>query len=106
MKFLSSIIDAVPCVSVITKIEVLGFTTSQEHSQLLTEFLNDINFLDLTNEIVDATINIRKKHKIKLPDAIIAATALVHNSILISRNSADFKNISGLYTFDPHTITE
>ena len=106
MKLLSSIIDAVPCISVITKIEVLGFNTSQEHSQLLTEFLNDINFLDLTNEIVDATINIRKKHKIKLPDAIIAATALVHNSILISRNSADFKNISGLYTFDPHTITE
>ena len=51
MKFLSGIIDAVPCVSVITKIEVLGFTTSQEHSQLLTEFMNDINVLDLTMKL-------------------------------------------------------
>ena len=75
MDFLNNVIDAVPCVSVITKIEVLGFNSSKESTQLLTDFMNDANVFDLTNDIVTATINIRKKHKIKLPDAIIAATA-------------------------------
>lgn len=105
MNLLSDIIDAIPCVSVITKIEVLGFNASEEHTRLLRDFMNDANVFDLTNEIVEATIHIRKNHKIKLPDAIIAATALINNSTLISRNTADFKNISGLDTLDPHIIT-
>ena len=41
---------------------------------------------------------------LKLGDAIIAATALVHNLILISRNTADFINIEGLDIIDPHNM--
>jgi predicted nucleic acid-binding protein len=40
----------------------------------------------------------------KLPDAIIAATALVYDLTLISRNAADFKNIQGLKAVDPHSL--
>lgn len=104
MEFMNIIIDAVPNVSVITKIEVLGFNTSDEHYQLLTNFMNDATILDLTDNVVKASIDIRKKHKTKLPDAIIAATAIVYDLMLISRNTADFKNIEGLKVVDPHSL--
>ena len=104
MDFMNSIIDAVPNVSVVTKIEVLGFNAPDEHYQLLTNFMNDATVLDLTGNIVDESINIRKKHKTKLPDAIIAATALVYGLILIFRNTNDFKNIQGLQVIDPHNL--
>lgn len=47
------------------------------------------------------TADIRKKHKIKLPDAIIAATALVYELSLVSRYVYDFKNINGLQLINP-----
>ena len=104
MGFMHSIIDVVPNVSIVTKIEVLGFNTTDDHYKLLTDFMNDATVLDLTSNIADVSIDIRKKHKTKLPDAIIAATAIVHDLILITRNSPDFKNIPALQVIDPHSL--
>ena len=104
MDFMNGIIDAVPNVSVITKIEVLGFNTSSENYQLLVDFMSDATVFDLTGNIVDSSIDIRKKQKTKLPDAIIAATALVFDLVLISRNTSDFKNIQGLQVIDPNSL--
>lgn len=104
MDFMNTVIDAVPNVSVVTKIEVLGFNAPDPHYQLLTNFINDATVLDLTNNVVEASIDIRKKHKTKLPDAIIAATALVYDLVLISRNISDFKNIDGLQVIDPYSF--
>jgi hypothetical protein len=104
MEFMNSVIDAVPNISVVTKIEVLGFNTTDEHYQLLTNFMNDATVLGLTENVVDKCIEIRKFHRIKLPDAIIAATAFVYDLILITRNVADFKNIKGLEVIDPHKM--
>lgn len=102
MAMMDSIIDAVPNVSVITKIEVLGFNAPDEHYKLLTNFMDDARLLDLTNNIIDISIDIRKKHKTRLPDAIIAATAIANDFVLISRNVNDFKNIPGLKVVDAH----
>lgn len=104
MGFMNTVIDAVPNVSVITKIEVLGFNAPEQHYKTLSDFINDATVLDLTNNIVEASIDIRKKHKTKLPDAIIAATAIVYDLVLISRNISDFKNIDGLRVIDPHSL--
>jgi predicted nucleic acid-binding protein len=104
MHFMNGIIDAVPNVSVITKIEVLGFNASNEYYQLLVNFMNDADVLDLSGNIVDACIDIRKKYKTKLPDAIIAATALAYDLVLISRNISDFKNVQGLQVVDSYTL--
>ena len=49
----------------------------------------------------EQTITLRKKHKIKLPDAIIAATALVHNLTLLTRNEKDFSKISNVESTNP-----
>ena len=101
---MNAVIDATPFVSVITKIEVLGFNATDEYDRLLISFMNDATVLDLTGDVIDESINIRKKYKTKLPDAIIAATALVYKMFLISRNISDFKNIEGLQIIDPHNL--
>jgi predicted nucleic acid-binding protein len=44
---------------------------------------------------------LRQQHKIKLPDAIIAATAMAEGLTLITRNSDDFKNINSLKLLNP-----
>ena len=96
MNFMHNIIDVVPIISVVTKIEVLGFNAPKQNYQLLIDFMNDATILDLSNDVVDACIELRKLHKTKLPDAIIAATAIAHNLTLITRNTNDFKGIDNL----------
>lgn len=66
--------------------------------------MDDALVLDLTADIVEQTIAIRKAHKTKLPDAIIAATAIVYDLTLITHNTQDFKNIPNLTVCDPHTL--
>lgn len=95
------IMDDIPTVSVITKIEVLRFNTPADSYKILQNFINDCIVLELNNLIVDKTIEIGKAYKIKLPDAIIAATALVNDRALITRNISDFKNIQGLELLNP-----
>jgi hypothetical protein len=70
----------------------------------LSDFVSAATIFDLTAPIVDKTIELRKSYAIKLPDEIIAATALFHDCKLISRNLKDFAKIAGLTTIDPHTI--
>jgi len=104
MTFMNQVIDATPAVSVITKIETLGFTAPDPHYQILLDFMNDANIFALSDAIVDLSINIRKAYKIKLPDAIIAATALAYNLTLITRNTKDFDSIDGLALVNPFDL--
>lgn len=102
MQFVSGIVDDKSCISVITKIEALGFNFQSASEQNTIEtFISGSNVLDIDKEIVDKTIEIRKSIKITLPDAIIAATALVYDFTLLSRNSKDFKNIPALKLQNP-----
>jgi predicted nucleic acid-binding protein len=104
MEFMNGVIDAVPMVSVVTKIEVLGFNAHAEHYQLLKDFMDDATLFALNDEVIDASIEVRKNHKTKLPDAIIAATALVKGLTIISRNTKDFQNIEGLDCVNPYDL--
>jgi len=105
MKILSEIIDKVPNISVISQIEVMRFNDTQENEAILEKFINLSKIYPLSINVVKHTINLCKKSKIKLPDAIIAATALVENFILVTRNIADFKNIPDLILLDPWVIS-
>ena len=101
MVLMNGIIDDTPNISVITKIEVLRFNTSSDTYKVLEDFIRESSVFDLNDLVVENTISICKSHRIKLPDAIIAATALVYNLILITRNISDFKNINGLELVNP-----
>ena len=81
--------------SIINRMEILGFNAKPSELSLLTEFIDAVIVLPLTDEIADKTIDIRKSRKIKLPDAIIAATAIIHDLTLVSRDKG-FKGIPNL----------
>ncbi len=102
-KVIGSAIDqAEVALSVVTQMELLGFAFPSSDEENITEqFVADMPILTLSDPIVRATIAIRKKHKIKLPDAIIAATALVNGLTMLTRNTADFTAIDGLLIINP-----
>ncbi len=84
--------DEQPAISAITEIELLCWKTASEKDlEILYNFINDGVVIELEQTIKLKTAEIRKAHHIKLPDAIIAATALVYDLILVSRNVGDFK---------------
>ena len=103
-ELMKTLIDARPNLSVITKIEVLGFNATPGDTTTLTAFMKDALILELTSEIADKTITLRKSYKIKLPDAIIAATTLMNQMILVTRNTEDFKMIDGLQMVNPFLL--
>ncbi len=59
------------------------------HLQILNLFVKASVVYNLDEAIILKTVELRKTYKIKLPDAIIAATAIVHGLTLISRNLKD-----------------
>jgi predicted nucleic acid-binding protein len=89
-------------ISVISKIEFLGWPDfSDQASTKANEFIANANILTLTEEIVNKTISIKRKKKIKLADAVIAATCLISNLTLVTRNEKDFEGIEGLTIYNP-----
>ena len=59
-------------------------------------FIGNSVIYSLDSLVVDQTIVLCRLNKIKLPDAIIAATAIVNNQTLITRNVSNFKTILNL----------
>ena len=89
-------------ISSISYIETLGYPfQNQEEEKDVTKLCEMFERIFLTKEIERQTILIRKITKIKLPDAIIAATAMVYNLTLVTHNIDDFKNIQGLKVLNP-----
>lgn len=99
----SSFIDNLPAVlSVITRIEIMGwYKATPAQLAKLGPFIQNAFIYSLTEPIIQQTILLRQVHKIKIPDAIVAATALIENITLITRNTEDFKNIAGLDLLNP-----
>ncbi len=101
MKFISRVIDEVPNLSVITEIEALSWINpDKKKEQIVVEFISESNIIGLDPAIVARCIAIRRSRKIKTPDAILAATAIVHNFTLITSDT-DLGDVSGLQVIDP-----
>ena len=90
------------CFSPITQIEVLGYNGDPKDMARVERLLGGSTIWGIDSAVVAATIQLRKERKIKVPDAIIAATAMVHRLTLISRNTKDFKGIPGLEVINLH----
>jgi len=101
---LDNILDNEFNYSIISLMEVLGFNGDTNEMQQLETLFNNGNKFEINDAVVDETLHIRKITKIKLPDAIIAATSLVHDLELITGNVNDFKNVPGLKVIDPYTL--
>ena len=102
-KFMDQILEtAIPSLSAIVEIELLCWNPEKEEDlEVVKNFINDAQVFELEQNIKLKAVEIRKQHKIKLPDAIIAATALYYNLTLLTRNVNDFKDIQGLDYMNP-----
>ena len=88
--------------SVITQIEVLGFSQlSDAQRERFEELFGVAATLPLDDAVTQACIRLRRASRLKLGDAIIAATALVHDLPLVTRNVEDFVDIPGLQVVNP-----
>ena len=76
-------------ISIITWMEVMAGTTRQDEKQIRA-FLLAFSILPVIAEIAERAFVLRRQRKIKLPDAIIQATAQVEDRLLITRNTRDF----------------
>ena len=92
--------------SVVSRIELLSWTGSPADMQLLTDFIAATTVLALDEPVIQTIIQLRQQHKAKLPDAIIAATAVVHTLPILTRNTGDFKAFVGLIILNPHEPTQ
>ena len=104
MNFMAEVVDQIPIISVITQIEALSWVNyDKTKEEVLKNFVQDAIILSLTPEIVEQCVRIRRSKKMKTPDAIIAATAIINDFILISSDN-DFTVISGLKVLNPKSL--
>ncbi len=95
-----------PKISLITYIEWLGYDFILPKEQVYRERIcASYEVIHLSDQIINETISLRKRNKIKLPDAIIYATALAEGLPLITNNTDDFKKLGDrVQLIDPFTL--
>jgi predicted nucleic acid-binding protein len=76
-------------VSIITWMEVMVGATDKV-DVATRSFLRNFDVIALDGEIAERAVSLRRNHYIKLPDAIIWATAQAHAMLLVTRNTKDF----------------
>ena len=102
LDFIDILVNENPQISVMTRIESLSFLTPQ--IETFRSFVNYSTVFDLTEDIIIRTIALRRSRRIKIPDAIIAATALEYDLTLITHNTSDFAGIPNLKLLDAHSL--
>jgi predicted nucleic acid-binding protein len=88
--------------STISVIELLGWQKLNESDKAKMElFLSkaNVHFVDISTQL--KSIEIKQKRKIATPDTIIAATALLYEYTVVTRNVDDFSKIDGMKIYNP-----
>jgi predicted nucleic acid-binding protein len=89
---------------VITKVEFLGWRKHTVDGFLKAqEFLRHAAIIPADNELADLAIELRRISNIKLADALIAATAILNDLVLVTGNEDDFKALEELEIYNPLT---
>ncbi len=105
LNLIRDIIGDQAIISVITRIELIGFDPKDDlTARTFFQFVQEATQLTLDEPVILQTIELRKRIRIKLPDAIIAATALVHNLTLVSDNDVDFLKVPKLKYINPTRV--
>jgi predicted nucleic acid-binding protein len=83
-------------ISVITKIEFLSWHRLAQDEILYKkakDFISNATIYELDEAVANQTIKNRQLFKMKTPDAIIGATAMIHGFEMVTNNVDDFKNL-------------
>jgi len=104
MQLIAEILDKGPNLSVITAIEALCWRIEDKDKENIVQaFVNEANILYINRDIAGKCVVIRLSKKIKLPDAVIAATAIAHRMTLLTSDQ-DFNSIPSLNVLDPYSL--
>ena len=88
--------------SAITRLELFGYPDLTSDEEVVLRLLaGELEEVVVTSSVIDRAIQIRKSIRIKVPDSIIAATALEMDAVLMTRNEGDFKAVKGLNIINP-----
>jgi predicted nucleic acid-binding protein len=87
-------------VSAVTELELLAYSgLSPEEESLIEELLATISVIPVDSRIARLAALVRRHYRLKVPDSVIAATAMFTGSRLVTRNTRDFRKISSLALF-------
>ena len=93
-------------VGAITLVEVLGYhRLSDVDERLLLNLFDFLTIWPIDRDVLDEAIRLRRLRKMSLGDRLVAATALVHDFPLVTRNVEDFTWIDGLELIDSSEIS-
>ncbi|MBI2484323.1 type II toxin-antitoxin system VapC family toxin [Candidatus Uhrbacteria bacterium] len=81
-------------VSTITEVELFGFSSLNfPEFEAINQLLNTVTIIPLDSRVARIAGSLRRQYHVKVPDSIIAATALVTHTTLVTRNERDFRRI-------------
>lgn len=81
----------------VTELERLAFgNLSSDEESLIENLLATVAIIPVDSHIARIAALLRRQYRIKVPDSIIAATAMFTGSTLLTRNTRDFRKISNL----------
>jgi predicted nucleic acid-binding protein len=94
-------------ISFITEIELYAYHSNNSLAkELLDSFIDSVYVININDAVKQKTIAVRRSHKLKLPDSIIAASALHENVSFITADKG-FQKVTGLdlVLYEPTTRT-
>lgn len=83
-------------ISPVTWMEVM-VGAKPETEDMLRHFLRRFINLPIDKRVSEIAVVLRRQYRIKLPDAVVWATAQIHNRTLVTRNTKDFPNEPGVH---------
>jgi hypothetical protein len=96
------IAEQITTVSAITYIEVLGYHRLDKAQQnLYHRLFQSLVILPISMPVVEKAVHLRQQRRMSLGDALIAATSMVHDLTVATRNVSDFHWIDGLSLVNP-----
>ena len=88
-------------ISFVNKIELLAGDITEEEKALIDNFLESVEVINVDEHIIEKTIEYRKMQKLKVPDAIIMATAEVNGAKLITADNEILKKVKNDWIVNP-----
>ena len=85
-------------ISLITWMELMVGAKKYHQESRTRVALGAFNVIGVSQDIAERSVNLRTEYGMKLPDAIILATAQIHRYELVTRNTKDFFGIPGVIT--------
>ena len=96
-----------PSVSAVSYVEVLGFHRLNEQDRAFLEaFFSSTTVLPITQAVLDKAVGLRQTRRMSLGDSLVAATCLICNLTLVTRNIDDFKWITDLELLNPFDLPQ